>query len=75
MSKRRKGLLISSAIGPGLAIFGAIQLFKVEAVWLFLYFAFIFTLISFMLASTFVEWNEKPDLPRRRFFERSRLKR
>ncbi len=74
MTSSRKKQLIASAIAPGAVIFGMVKFFHIEAWWLFMYFGFIFTLVSFMLASTFVEWTEKPELGRR-YYQRPGPKR
>ncbi|GEM_PF-4153368 len=74
-SKRKKAIL-AACIGPGVTVFFMIKFFHIEAIWLFTYFAFIFTLISVLLASTLVEWVEKPRYPvARRIGFKSRLKR
>ncbi|MBI4330182.1 MAG: hypothetical protein HY673_02735 [Chloroflexi bacterium] len=56
----RKKAILASAIAPAVTIFLVIQIFKIEAVWLFAYYTFILTLISILLASTFAGWSEKP---------------
>lgn len=71
---RRKKAILAASIGPGVTVFFMIKFFHIEAIWLFTYFAFIFTLISVLLASTLVDWVEKPRYSARRMAFKPRSK-
>ena len=64
---RRNKIIIAAGMAPAVILFSAIKLFKIEAVWLFAYFTFIDTLLTLLLASTFVEWKEKPEYKYKRY--------
>ena len=64
---RRNKIIIAAGMAPAVILFSAIKLFKIEAVWLFAYFTFIDTLLTLLLASTFVGWKEKPEYKYKRY--------
>ena len=64
---RRNKIIIAAGVAPAVIVFSAVKLFKIEAIWLFAYFTFIFTLLSLLLSSTFVEWKEKPQYRYKRY--------
>ena len=60
MSSRRRWALLVAAVLPGTLIYSLVQVFMIEALWLFAWLTGLFTAASLLLTWLLVDWQGPP---------------